>query len=71
MLNKNTEDFQISEFLKVLAKRKFAILGCVMIFVVVTALITYQIKPVYMATVQILIEREAPKVVKLQPSFPT
>jgi polysaccharide biosynthesis transport protein len=71
ILNKDTEDFQISEFLKVLAKRKFTILGCVIIFVVFTALISYRIKPVYMATVQILIEREVPKAVKLQPSFPT
>ncbi|MFT4579672.1 MAG: succinoglycan biosynthesis transport protein ExoP, partial [Nitrospinales bacterium] len=71
ILNKNTEDFQISEFLKVLAKRKFAILGCVIIFVVLTALVSYRIKPVYMATVQILIEREVPKALKLQPSFAT
>ena len=71
ILNKNTEDFQISEFLKVLAKRKFTILGCVIIFVVLTSLVSYRIKPVYMATVQILIEREVPKAVKLQPSFPT
>ncbi|MBC8282184.1 MAG: hypothetical protein H8E32_00075, partial [Nitrospinae bacterium] len=54
-----------------MAKRKFTILGCVIIFVVLTSLVSYRIKPVYMATVQILIEREVPKAVKLQPSFPT
>ncbi len=71
ILNKDTEDFQISEFLKVLVRRKFTILGCVITFVVLTALVSYRIKPVYQATVQILIEREVPKAVKLQPSFST
>jgi len=71
ILNKNTEDFQISEFLKVLVKRKIAILTCIVVFVVITALVSYRMTPVYKSTVQILIEREVPKVLKLQPSFPT
>jgi polysaccharide biosynthesis transport protein len=71
ILNKDTEDFQISEFLKVLAKRKLLIISFVVVFVAITTLISYRMKPVYMATVQILIEREAPKAVELQPSFPT
>ena len=71
ILNKNTEDFQISEFLKVLVKRKIAILTCIVVFVVITALVSYRMTPVYKSTVQILIEREVPKALKLQPSFPT
>lgn len=71
ILNKDTEDFQISEFLKVLAKRKLVIFSCIVVFVVVATLISYRMKPVYRSTVQILIEREAPKAVKLQPTFPT
>ncbi len=71
ILNKDTEDFQISEFLKVLAKRKFTILICIVTFVVTTVFVSYHMKPVYKSTVQILIEREAPKAVELQPSFPT
>ena len=71
ILNKETEDFKISEFLKILAKRKWVILICIVTFVVVTSLVSYRMKPVYKSTVQILIEREAPKAVKLQPTFPT
>ena len=47
ILNKNTEDFQISEFLKVLVKRKIAILTCIVVFVVITALVSYRMTPVY------------------------
>jgi polysaccharide biosynthesis transport protein len=71
ILNKDTEDFQISEFVKVLAKRKFKVLSCIVIFVVLTALISYRMKPVYKSTVQILIDREAPKALQMQPGFPT
>lgn len=71
ILNKDTEDFQISEFLKVLAKRKLVITSCVVVFVIIATLISYRMKPVYRSTIQILIEREPPKAVKLQPSFPT
>lgn len=71
VLNKDTEDFQISEFLKVIAKRKYTVISCVVVFVMLATLISYRMKPVYKSTIQILIEREAPKAVKLQPSFPT
>ncbi len=71
ILNKDTEDFQISEFFKVISKRKFTFIGCILFFVLVTTLISYRMKPVYRATVQILIEREPPKALQLTPSFPS
>jgi polysaccharide biosynthesis transport protein len=71
ILNKDTEDFQISEFLKVLFKRKLIIISCITVFVVSATLISYRMKPVFKSTVQILIEREPPKALQLQPLLPT
>lgn len=71
ILNKDTEDFQVSEFLKVLYKRKLVIVGCVLAFVATATLVSYHMQPVYRSTAQILIKKETPGAVKLRSAFPT
>ena len=60
------KEVQLWDYLNVVLKRKWAALAFFVVVVVVVMVGTFATKPVYKATCQVLIEREAPKVVKIQ-----
>lgn len=64
------EGLEIRRYFRVLLKHKWLITGIALPLTVIVAIAVFKMRPVYQATTQILIEKEAPKVVKIEEVMP-
>ena len=60
------EEIHLRDYLNVILKRKWTIITCFVVLVTVVTIASFKMEPVYKATCQILIERDNPKVVKIE-----
>ncbi|MFQ5674109.1 MAG: GumC family protein [Nitrospinales bacterium] len=65
-LNQTTDEIQVADYLRVIKKRKFTLINCVVILVIAATIYSFKMTPVYQAKVRVLIERNMPKVASLQ-----
>lgn len=63
---RGSEEFHLRNYLRILSKRKWAVITFFTILVVTVIIVTYSMRPVYRTTAQILIERDDPHVVSIQ-----
>ena len=59
-------EFHLRDYLHVILKRKWIVVAFFVVVVVTVAISTVSEKPIYQATCQVLVERQNPKVVKIQ-----
>ncbi|MBI2876933.1 MAG: polysaccharide biosynthesis tyrosine autokinase [Candidatus Tectomicrobia bacterium] len=65
-LNSPEEEIHLRDYLKVIQKRKWTIISFFAILVITVTISTLKARPVYRATVQLLIEKENPNVVEFR-----
>ena len=66
-LEENVErEVHLRDYLDVIIRRKWLLISFFVVLVVSVMIRTFSIKPVYQATCQVLIERESPKIVKIE-----
>lgn len=65
-MNTETTEIHLREYLQVLKKRRWTVIAIFVIFVTLVSVYTLTSEPIYQATVQLLIERDNPKVVSIQ-----
>jgi len=59
-------EVHLRDYLRVILRRRWAIIACFVVVVVTVTVGTFATEPVYRATCQILIERETPEMVKIE-----
>ncbi|MGB3057179.1 MAG: polysaccharide biosynthesis tyrosine autokinase, partial [Candidatus Omnitrophota bacterium] len=64
------QEIDIREYLRVLYERRWLIISITLIICTLSLMRSFMLKPVYQATTRILIEREGPKVVKMDEVAP-
>jgi len=60
------EEIHLRDYLNVILKRRWTVITCFVVLVTVVTIASFKMEPVYKATCQILIERDNPKVVKIE-----
>ncbi|MFQ5717008.1 MAG: GumC family protein [Nitrospinales bacterium] len=65
-LNETEDVVPIGDYFRIIQKRKFTLINCVVLTIAAAAIYSFKMKPVYQAKTLVLIERNAPKAVSLQ-----
>ena len=63
---KSEKEAHLKDFLAIIIKRKWVLIAFFVVVVVTMMVRAFSIQPIFQATCQVLIEREAPKVVKIE-----
>ncbi|MDP8299590.1 MAG: polysaccharide biosynthesis tyrosine autokinase [Candidatus Tantalella remota] len=64
------QEIDLREYVRVLLERKWLIISCTLILCTVALIRVFLMKPVYESSVQVLIEKEAPRVVNIEQVTP-
>ena len=63
------EEFSLRDYGKVLRKRRWSVLACLLITLITTAIFTFAMKPIYRGTTTIQINKESPQIVDFKEIF--
>jgi len=63
---RSEREVHLRDYLRVIFRRRWAVIACFVVVVVTVTVGTFAAKPVYRATCQVLIERENPDMVKIE-----
>ena len=63
------EKFSLRDYGKVLRKRRWSLLACLLITLITTAIFTFAMKPIYRGTTTIQINKESPQIVDFKEIF--
>ena len=64
--DRSEREVHLREYLRVILRRRWAVIACFVVVVVTVTVGTFAATPVYRATCQVLIERENPEMVKIE-----
>lgn len=66
MTEEHEQEVHLSDYLTVIMKRKWIILTCLLVTVMITAYVTFTQTPVYKATTSLIIEKQEPNILQIE-----